>query len=181
MANYIAQCITPRVSSDHIAKVTVPAGGLKAGQVVIADTLDAAIAGNIEVFTATQPAGGNLGSKFVGIVINDGLETLADGRRPDGQPNYYSYEYKEGETAPVIYLDTHLVFIIGKDSLDADTANNAAVGQYLYPTAGSNDLTVGAAIPEGTTMGLKVVALYNTPIGGQFGGQFASSFVCIAQ
>lgn len=181
MANYIAQCITPRVSSEHIAKVTVPNGGLKAGQVVIADTIDAAIAGNYEVFTATQPAAGNLGSKAVGIVVNDGFETLSDGRRPEGQANYYEYTYKAGETAPVIFLDSHLTFIIGKESLDADTRDDAAVGKYLYPVANSNDLTVGAAIPEGTAMGLKVVALYNMPIGGMYGGQFAPSFVCVAR
>jgi hypothetical protein len=181
MANYIAQCVTPRLSSEHIAKITVPAGGLHAGQVVVADTLDNAITGNIEVFSATQPAAGNLKSKFVGIVINDGFETLSDGRRPDGQPNYYGYEYNAGDTAPVVYLDSHLVFVVGKDSLDSATASNAAVGKYLYAVAGSNNLTVGDEIPDGTTTGLKVVALYNTPIGGQFGGGFASSFVCIAQ
>lgn len=181
MANYIAQCITPRLSSEHIAKVTAPAGGLKAGQVVIADTIDAAIAGNYEVFTAAKPAAGTLGSKAVGIVINDGFETMSDGRRPNGQPNYASYEFKEGETVPVIFLDSHLTFIISKDSLDAGTRDNAAVGQFLYPVADSNDLTVGAAIPEGTAMGLKVVALYNYPLGGLFGGQFAPAFVCVAR
>ena len=181
MANYIAQCITPRVSSDHIAKITVPAGGLKAGQVVIADTLDAAITGNYEVFTATQPTEDKLSSKSVGIVLNDGFETMSDGRRPNGQPNYYQYTYNEGETAPIIYLDSHLVFIISKDALDSRTASEAAVGKFLYPTNGSNNLTVGDAIPSGTTMGLKVVALYNTPIGGLPFNGFAPSFVCIAQ
>lgn len=178
MANYIGQCITPKVSSDHIAKVTVPVGGLHAGQVVIADTLDNTIAGNIEVFTATQPATANLGSNFVAMVINDGFETLSDGRRPDGQPNYYQYEFKAGETAPVVFLDRHLVFNIGAESI---TGGTATVGQFLYPVDGSNTLTAGAAIPEGTAKGLKVIATYNTPVGGNFGGGFATSYICVAQ
>ena len=49
MANYIGQCITPRVSSDHIAKVKVPVGGLNAGEVVVCDTLDNTISRNLEV------------------------------------------------------------------------------------------------------------------------------------
>lgn len=181
MANYIGQCITPRVASEHIAKITVPAGGLHAGQVVVADTLDNTIAGNIEVYTATQPATANLGSNFVALVVNDGFETLEDGRRPAGQPNYYGYEFAEGDTAPIVFLDRHLVFNIGADSLDSVTASSAAVGQYLYPVNGSNNLTVGASIPAGTACGLKIVATYNTPIGGQFGGGFATSYICVAQ
>ena len=181
MANYIAQCITPKVASEHIAKIVVPTGGLHAGQVVVADTLDNTIAGNIEVFTATKPVTANLGSEFVAIVLNDGFETLSDGRRPAGQPDYFQYSYAEGEVAPIMFLDRHLVFNIGLDSLDASTKGNADVGKFLYATNNSNDLTVGAAIPDGTATGLKIVAKYNTPLGGQFGGQFATSFVCIAQ
>lgn len=181
MANYIAQCITPRVSSEHIAKVTVPEGGLKAGQVVVVDAIDSTIVGNYEVFSAGKPASATLKDKVMAIVINDGFETLADGRRPEGSPNYFGYEYKAGDVAPVIFLDSHLTFIIGKDSLDSKTRDTAAVGQFLYPVADSNDLTVGSAIPEGTAMGLKVVALYNMPLGGMFGGQFAPSFVCVAR
>lgn len=181
MANYISQCITPRVSSDHISKVTVPTGGLRAGQVVIADTLDNTIAGNYEVYTATQPATANLGSNFVAIVVNDGFETLEDGRRPAGQPNYYQYSFKAGETAPVIFLDRHLVFNIGADALDSGTASTAAVGKFLYPVNGSNNLTVGDSIPAGTACGLKIIATYNTPIGGQYGGGFATSYICVAQ
>jgi len=178
MANYIGQVITPKVASEHIAKVTVPSGGLYAGQVVIADTLDNTIAGNIEVFTAQQPATAKLGSAMVALVVNDGFETLSDGRRPEGQPNYYQYTYAEGETAPVVFLDRHLVFNIGADSI---TGGTATVGQFLYPVDGSNNLTAGGSVPAGTTCALKVVAVYNTPVGGNFGGGFATSYICIAQ
>ena len=54
--NYIGQCITPNVEKRLVTKVRVPVGGLHAGQVVIADTLDNTIDGNIEVYLATKPS-----------------------------------------------------------------------------------------------------------------------------
>ena len=175
--NYIGQCITPNVEARVISKVTVPAGGLKAGQVVIAETLDNTIAGNYEVYKADKPSTANLGSDFVALVVNDGFFTCGD-LRIEGQPNYYKNTFKDGETAPVIFLDRHLTFNIGADSITGGTAN---VGQFLYPVDGSNDLTVGDSIPEGTSKALKVVAIYNTPVGGNFGAGFATSYICVAQ
>lgn len=179
--NYVSQCVTPVVGSRHIAKVQVPAGGLKPGQVVIADTLASGITGNYEVYAATQPTTAALGSKAVAIVINDGFETMNDGRRPAGQPNYYQYTFKSGDVAPVVFLDSHLTFIISQDALDATTKASAEVGKFLYPTNASNDLTVGSSIPEGTAAGLKIVAVYQTPVGTAIGGGFTLSYVCVAQ
>lgn len=178
MENYICQCITPKLSSDHIAKVIAPEGGLFAGELYVVDTLDNTIAGNIEVFTATEPATAYLGSKMFALVVNDGFETMDDGRRPDGQPNYYRYSFNEGDIAPVVFLDSHLVFNISEDAIGAEGVD---VGKFLYPVDGSNLLDVGDSIPAGTACALKVVATYNTPIGGNFGGGFVKSFICIAQ
>ena len=176
--NYIAQVITPRVSSEHIAKVAVPTTGLVPGQLVIADTLENTITGNIEVYSAGAISTEKLGSTAVAMVLNDGFETLDDGRRPAGQPNYFQYTYGNGEeTAPVVFLDKHLMFNIGAECIDG---GSATVGQYLYATNGSTQFTAGAAIPTGTVTGLKVLATYNTPIGGQFGGGFATSYICVA-
>lgn len=176
--NYIAQCITPKVASEHITKVTAPAGGLVPGQIVVADTLDNMIAGNIEVYSASAITAENLGSKLMAIVVNDGFETLDDGRRPAGQPNYYQYTFAAGETATAIFLDRHLVFNLGAEAITGDAPT---VGQFLYPTANSTQLTAGATVPAGTGCSLKVLATYNTPVGGQYGGGFATSFICVAQ
>lgn len=178
MANYICQTITPRVSSRFIGKIIVPQGGLIPGSIVIADTLENSIPGNYEVFTATTPSTAKITSNSFAVVMNDGFETMADGRRPAGQPNYYQYTFKAGETAPVMFLDRHLVFNIGADCIVGGTAT---VGQFLYATAASTQFTAGSAIPEGTATGLKVLAEYQTPIGGQFGGGFAKSYICVAQ
>lgn len=102
---------------------------------------------------------------------------MDDGRRPAGQPNYYTegYFYKEGEVAPVVFLDSHLVFNISEDVL-----GTATVGQFVYAQANSYDLAVSSTAPEQACF-LKVVAIYNTPVGGNFGGGFAKSYICVAQ
>lgn len=187
MANYISHIDTPRVASEHITKVTVPTGGLKAGQAVIADTLDNSLGVyNYEVYTATQPATGNLGSKMVAVIINDGFETLSDGRRPAGQPNYFKYEFEAGETATAIFLDRHLQFEIGVDCVTGGTTATPAsdIGKFLYPTNGTNNLTVGATVPEGTASSLKIIAVRNVPVGGNIDATntgFAFAYVCVAQ
>ena len=172
MANYVSQVLTPRLSTTHIAKISVPSGGLKAGQVVIADTLQSGIAGNYEVFSATQPATATVNSNNLAIVINGGIETLADGRRPAGQPDYYQYTFAQGDIADVIYLDSHLKFNISISAITVPVGVTPAAGMFLYATNASNNLTINATadVPEGVTKVLKVLALTNTPIGGRFGG-----------
>ena len=178
MKNYICQVINPRVSSRFIGKIKVPAGGLTAGSIVIADTLDNTITGNYEVFSATTPATANLKSDFLAVVLNDGFETLSDGRRPAGQPNYYSYTFEEDDIAPIMYLEKHLVFNIGADAIAENTKNLAIVGNYLIPVNGSTVLNASASIPSTNSKALQILSVYNTPVGGNYGGGFALSYIC---
>lgn len=179
MANYICQIITPRVSSRFIGKITVPQGGLIPGSVVIADTLDNSIPGNYEVFTATTPSTAKITSNSFAVVMNDGFETMADGRRPAGQPNYYGYTYNAGDVAPILFLEKHLTFNIGADCIAENTKNLAVVGNYLIPVNGSTVLNASATIPNGTGAALKILSTYNTPVGGLYGGGFALSYICV--
>lgn len=181
MANYIGNCITPRVSSDHIAKVRVPAGGLTAGSLVFCEKLDTGIAGNLEVYEATKPLTANLGSKHLAMVVCGGFETLADGRRPAGQPDYTQYTYAEGEIADVVFVDPHLFFEIGVGDVtggDATPAND--VGKYIVP---ANNTFAGAVQATNANIGcsLKILAVRNFPVGGLYGGQFVTTYVCVAQ
>lgn len=183
MANYIGQCITPRVSSDHIAKVKVPVGGLNAGEVVVCDTLDNTISRNLEVYVGAQPAAGNITSKHLAVVVNGGFETLADGRRPDGQPDFTKYSYKEGEIATVVFLDAHLFFEISVDSVgNGKTAATPAsdIGKYLIPEDGTNALKVNVD-NNGVGGSLKIMAIRNFPIGGLYGAGFCNTYICVAQ
>lgn len=179
MANYICQPLTPKVSSRYISKVTVPASGLVAGNVIVADTINNAIFGNFEVYTATPVSDANLNSNFMALVLNDGFENLSDGRRPDGQPNYYEYEFKAGDTAPIMYISNHLKFNIGLESINPTTIGLAVEGNYLVPVSGSLLLNAVETIPSGVNSILKILGTHNTPIGGLYGGGFATSLVCV--
>ena len=96
MANYLCRVTNPRVPDYLVIKVSVPSGQtLNAGDVVPVMTLDDTIPNNYQVFTGIQPATNNLGVRMA-LIINDGFETLPDGRRPAGQPDYTQYTYSEG-------------------------------------------------------------------------------------
>lgn len=178
MKNFICYPLTPKVSSRFIGKVAVPSAGLVPGNIVIADTVANAIIGNYEVFNAKTATSNDLGSKFFALVLNDGFETLADNRRPNGNPNYFSYTYKQDDVAPIMFLEKHLKFSIGADCVADNTKTLAVVGNYLVPVANSNVLNAVASIPSGTFVALKILALSSTPIGGNGGGKFALSYVC---
>lgn len=178
MSNNLCQVITPKVSSRFIGKVNVPSGGLVAGNIIIADTLTNTISGNYEVFNATKPLTDNLGSNFFALVVNDGFETLPDGRRVAGDPNYYNYSYKEGEVAPIVFLEKHLMFQIGLDSIDQTTLSLATVGNFLIPTNNSLVLSAVNSIPSAVSTALKILAIKSTPVGGKFGGQFITTLIC---
>lgn len=178
MENYICQIFTPRVSSRFLGKMSASTDGIHAGQVFVADELDGDIAGNISVYRDKMATIDSLGSKFFAVVLNDGFETLDDGRRPSGNPNYYTYTYKKGDVMPIAFWGKNLKFNIGLDSVNPNTKTLATVGNYLIPNANSKMLSASATIPTGTKVALQIISLYNTPIGGQFGGGMAVSLIC---
>ena len=93
MANYLCRATNPRVPDYLVKTVSVPTGKtLHAGDIVMLKALDSTIADNYQVYTGSQPATADLGLRAA-IIINDGFETLADGRRPEGQPDYTQYIY----------------------------------------------------------------------------------------
>ncbi len=179
MSNYICRPLT-EVPDYLVANVTVPAGvSLHAGQVVVANTLDASISGNYSVYAATQPATANLKTQMA-IVINGGFEQLPDGRRPDGQPDYTQYTFVAGDVVTIVFLNPQMRFEISNDSVNLNTLTPAA-GQVLYPVNGDYTLTLGAAAPAGTYSSLAVLTTKYFRIGGQFGGQFANTMIVVAQ
>ena len=48
---------------------------------------------NREVYEATMPAEGDI---RYAIIVNQGIEELEDGRRPEGQPNFTAFTFKAG-------------------------------------------------------------------------------------
>jgi len=179
--NYIGIVNTPRLSSEHIAKVLVPSGGLYAGQVVYCENLSSSIDKNYEIYSATKPTSANFDSKNLAIVLNGGFETLADGRRPDGQPDFTQYTFEAGETATVVFIDRHIKYSIGYDSIDTNTVSTIAIGKYLIPLNNSNNLAVATSVPTTTACALKVVGIRSMALGGNLAGEYATTYICISQ
>lgn len=165
----MAQCyVAPitRIPEKNVFLARVPANTtLQAGAIVDLSTLDTAIPNNYQVYVAAAPTAN---STMLGIVINDGWEQLADGRRPDGQPDYTQYEFHAGDVVCVVALDVWTRFEISEDCLDGDAP---AVGGWLAAQAGEYQLAAGE------TGVLRVEAKKYVRAGGQFGGSFADGFI----
>ena len=163
------------VPEHLIGTVTVPEGGLKAGDVVVVNTIDNTIVDNFTQYLATQPTSELLATEALGIVISGGnFEELADGRLPNGQPDYTKYEYLEGRTAPVLFLEPRVIFYLSDDCLDT----NANVGDYLYGADGTNTLDINAELPSDVLTVVQVQAKHSFRLGGIFGGEFVTGNVC---
>lgn len=178
MANYLCRATNPRIPDYMVVKVSVPAGQtMHAGQVFPLKELDDTIPNNYQVFDGTAPTADDLGTRMA-IIINDGFETLSDGRRPDGQPDYTQYTYSEGDVVTAIIMNPGLVFEISTDSV----VGTPAVNGYLNPTATKNDLTYAATATAGTKSVLKILyANKNFRMGGQFGYNFIPTVVAMVE
>lgn len=134
---------------------------LKAGDVVAINTL-VADAENREVYAATQPAEGDI--KYA-IIVNQGIEELADGRRPEGQPNFTAFEFKAGTVLHAVILGyAPIPFVIANNQIDG----TPEAGKYLVPEAGQFKLKVAAAAGN---LGSLYIEKTNVeiPMGGMFG------------
>ena len=157
--NYICE---PRDRVLDILVVNVKAEEeLKAGDVVAINEL-VDDEENREVYKATTPAEGDI--KYA-IIVNQGIEELADGRRPEGQPNFTTFTFKAGTILHAV--------ILGYLPVPYTLSNTVIEGtpvekEFLTVVAGSKKLT--AAAEKATTANL-VVERTNVeiPMGGMFG------------
>lgn len=182
MANYLGMNMQ-NVPEYKVHNVLAPAGGLKAGNIVMlggVPTGGSAIDGNYQVLSAVQPTTANMVTNKIAVVVTGGnFETLDDGRLPEGQPNYLQYEYKEGQVAPVVLLDDGMIFQISDEALTSATA--ATVGGFIVPANGTyNATSVATATDTNYKQALKIVAKKNFRMGGQFGGNFITTSVAMA-
>ena len=173
MANYLCRATNPRVPDYLVKKVSVPTGvTLHAGDIVYLKALDTNIDNNYQVYAAGKPATADLGLRAA-IIINDGFETLPDGRRPDGQPDYTQYTYQAGDVVTAILLVSGLDFEVSTDAI----SGSVSVGSFVEPVDGQYAGKVVASRTSGTTSAMKVLATKNFRIGGQFGYQFIDTVV----
>ena len=167
----MAQCyVAPitRIPEKDVFLAKVPAGKtLHAGDIIDLSELDTGIANNYQVYVGKAPTSD---STILGIVINDGWEMLADGRRPDGQPDYTKYEFASGEVVCVVALEKFMRFEISLDAIN--WSNYPSAGTYLAIDDGKYELV------DSDSAGVFVVEVEKAlRAGGQFGGSLASGYI----
>lgn len=158
-----------------IGTVTAPEGGLRPGDVVVVNTIDNTISNNFTQYVATLPTAELLANEALAIVISGGnFEELADGRMPDGQPDYTQYVYNAGKTAPVLFLEPRVIFYLSDDCIGTE----GVVGDYLTGDADSYNVIMSQDVPTGHLTVAKIQAKHNFRLGGMFGGEFTTGNVC---
>lgn len=180
MEHYICRTVTENPGYIQ-AQLKVPANTeIAAGEVFNANELDNGEYGNFNVYIPELITDVN---DEPAIVINDSFETLSDGRRPDGQPDYTQYIYKAGEVATAIRLVPGIKFELGTDGLDnvedllAEDASNI-IGTWLYPTINSSSLIWTNDFDDiDTKVYLYIENIKWFRLGGQSGGKFAYTLI----
>jgi len=154
-----------------IGTVTVPSGGLRPGDVVVVSVADNSIEKNYTQYYASKPTEDTLKGDTLAIVISGGnFEDLVDGRLPDGNPDYTTYVYEEGKTAPVLFLESRVMVYISDDCF----SGNVNIGDVVSGVAGENKLSVDG---DGLTK-LSVEAKHEFRVGGVFGSSFITGNIC---
>ena len=158
------------------AQIRVPAAEeLHAGQVVVAETLDASLGSkNLGVYAPTKVADATKDS--IALVLNNGFETMADGRRPNGQPDYTQYEYQAGEILTAIKLLPEIRLEISFDCIN--NPKQIKRKGYLVPENNGSTLNfVDTLNGVESKVYLVVEALGHFKNGGQFGSQNINSII----
>ena len=175
MANYLCRTVT-ELPGYMQANFSIPENTqVYAGEIYMAKTLDIDLGyGNWSVYLPEVIE--DISKEVPAIVLNGGFETLSDGRRPDGQPDYTTYVFNPGDIATAIILRPGVKFEISYDAI-SNGIDVDGLG-YLIPEAGQNLLKFVDTLDEvDSKVCLKVEALKHFRIGGQFGGQFINTMV----
>ena len=175
MEHYVCRPVT-ELPSYMQAQFRVPQGEIiTAGQVFAAEKLDTDLKyGNWTVFVPEILS--DTETQIPSIILDNGFETLPDGRRPDGQPDYTEYAFTENQVITAIRLLPETKFEISYDSVIQES--EIKVGGYLVPEVGSRHLIYKEMLEEtDTSIYLVVEALKHFRIGGLYGNEFANTMV----
>lgn len=144
------------------------------GEMYIPKTLNENLHGNWTVYYPDLIE--DVSKEIPAIVINNSFEALADGRRPDGQPDYTTYVYEEGEVVTAIKLLPEI-----KLELSFDTIQNfeeIEVNGYLIPENGTPLLRFVPTIDNvNSKVYFKIEALKHFRCGGAMGMGFIDTVV----
>ena len=118
----------------------------------------------------------NISKEIPAIILNGGFETLPDGRRPGGQPDYTKYAYEAGEVITAMALVPEIKFEISYDAI-SNGIDVDGLG-YLIPEEGRNLLKFVKTLDGvNSKVYLKIEDLKHFRNGGQFGGQFIDTML----
>lgn len=179
MFHYICRTVT-ELPGYMFALIKVPEGdSMAAGEVYKAETLDTTIPGNITVYVAEYVTDKN---DLPVIALNDSFETLLDGRRPDGQPDYTQYVYNEGEVINSVRLDKNVKLELGTDTLsnqldmkDIDDTNLKDTWLYINNEGRLTWSNSFANVSSRVYFVIEAVKYFR--LGGQSGMEFARTLV----
>ena len=179
MEHYICRTVT-ELPGYMFALIKVPEGdSIAAGEVYKAETLDTTMPGNTTVYVAEYVTDKN---DLPVIALNDNFETLLDGRRPDGQPDYTQYVYNEGEVINSVRLDKNVKLELGTDTLsnqlvikDIDDANLKDTWLYINNEGRLTWSNSFANVSSRVYFVIEAVKYFR--LGGQSGMEFARTLV----
>lgn len=179
MFHYICRTVT-ELPAYMFALIKVPEGdSMAAGEVYKAETLDTTMSGNTTVYVAEYVTNKN---DLPVIALNDSFETLLDGRRPDGQPDYTQYVYNEGEIINSVRLDKNVKLELGTDTLsnqldvkDVEDANLKDTWLYINNAGRLTWANSFADVSSRVYFVIEAVKYFR--LGGQSGAEFARTLV----
>ena len=179
MFHYICRTVT-ELPGYMFALIKVPEGdSMAAGEVYKAETLDTTMPGNTTVYVAEYVTDKN---DLPVIALNDSFETLLDGRRPDGQPDYTQYVYNEGEVINSVRLDKNVKLELGTDTLsnqldikDIDDTNLKDTWLYINNEGRLTWSNSFANVSSRAYFVIEAVKYFR--LGGQSGMEFARTLV----
>lgn len=172
MKHYICRPTT-EVEGYLLANFKVKNEDIVAGQFFRAERLTTSIDGNFSVYSPDIMAKAD---DDIAIILNNSFETLEDGRRPNGNPDYTTYVYKKNEVITGVRLVEGLTFELGMESIIAN--QEVQVGGYLIPEVGENKLIYTETL-EGIDSEeyLLIEGFKDFRVGGQFGSQFVKTMI----
>ena len=174
MAQYLCRTVTELPAYMQANFIVKEGTQINAGDVYVAKELNENLHGNWTVYNADMIE--DVSKEIPAIVINNSFETLADGRRPDGQPDYTQYSYEEGEVVTAIKLLPEIKMEISFDIIQ--NRNDIESKGYLIPENGTNLLRFVSTIDDVNSKVYFVIeALKHFRCGGAMGMGFIDTMI----
>lgn len=174
MAQYLCRTVTELPAYMQANFIVEEGTEINAGDIYVAKKLNESLHGNWTVYNADMIE--DVSKEIPAIVINNSFETLADERRPDGQPDYTQYAYEEGEVVTAIRLLPEIKMEISFDIIQ--NRNDIESKGYLIPENGTNLLRFVSTIDNVNSKVYFVIeALKHFRCGGAMGMGFIDTMV----